>query len=133
MNGGFEVETVPDSRFAWLLAPGWSSTAANLNEIELWHTGYRGVDSNEGVQHAELNSRKADSIFQTVEVVDGSTYMWSIDHRARRDVDVLEVIINGISQGQFSADVDEWVTHSGYYTVFGESELTIEFKAIDEG
>ena len=81
-NGGFED---PDIASGWIYLQdddGWQG-----DNIEVWQTGFKGVDSFEGTQHGELNAHPYDatswSIFQTFDTVLNAVYDISFAYRAR--------------------------------------------------
>lgn len=83
-NGGFES---PDIGGGWTYlqdsADGWQG-----DNIEVWQTGFLGVNSYEGSQHGELNAHPYDatswSIYQTFDTVKDASYDLSFAYRARK-------------------------------------------------
>ena len=65
----------PDS-----VVPGWLSTTG---VIELWDSNFQGVNSYEGVVHAELNAHSPGALYQEVCLVNGDVFNWTFAHRAR--------------------------------------------------
>ena len=80
-NGGFEDSTITN---------GWtyySDTAWQGDNIEVWASGFNGVDSFEGEKHGELNAHPYDgdsfSIYQSFDTTDNALYDVSLAYRAR--------------------------------------------------
>lgn len=82
-NGGFESPNIQS---------GWTYLADNSDgwqgdNIEVWASGFNGVDSFEGTQHGELNAHPYDgsnfSIYQTFDTSASFTYDYSLAYRAR--------------------------------------------------
>ncbi len=102
------------------------------NVIETWGTGHRAFEASNGTQFVELNGDGPDSITQTVTVLPGQQYRWSVDHQGRVDTDTIEVIVNGKSQGRFTAQPGTWSTHTGVVAV-DAAQATITIRALDAG
>lgn len=104
INLGFESPSIacnvlqaPDS-----LIPGWSTTHPMSNGncgtgrgrlIELWRSGYNGVPSRAGRQHAELNAHQPSRIYQTVCLLEGDEIDWQFSHRGLSGTDVMDFSI----------------------------------------
>lgn len=80
-NGGFEDSTITN---------GWeyySDTAWQGDNIEVWASGFNGVDSHEGDKHGELNAHpytgNSFSIYQSFATTTDATYDVSLAYRAR--------------------------------------------------
>ena len=133
-NGGFEFND-PDGPGAPSfeitdddLVDEWSATT---NEIELWDSGFLGVDSYEGDVHAEMNANVPGTLFQEVCLIQGETLGWFFAHRAREggsgdatQTAILEIRNNagGLVQAlatQSSDQGDDWATNSGVTTYTG--------------
>ncbi len=130
-NPSFEADAIADNDVQVLPVSGWASSWAG-NLLEVWGTGFRGVVPSNGRQLVELNGDGPDSISQTVRVVPGQQYRWTFDHQGRADVDSVEVLVNGESQGRFSAQPGGWSTHSGVVTV-NTAKATVALRALDSG
>src|SRR3989442_1070026 len=67
VNGSFEEPKVTAAErwdyFHESDVPGWSNTASD-KKIELWQSGYQGMDSEDGGQHAELNATEYSTLYQ---------------------------------------------------------------------
>lgn len=70
--------------------PGWETThpigASNCGFgsgplMELWRSGYRGVPSRAGSQHAELNAYQNSRVYQSVCVLPNDQIDWRFSHR----------------------------------------------------
>ena len=115
--------------------PGWSTTAPD-GEIEIWASGFNGVDSFEGAQHAEVNANQFGALFQDLVTTANSEIVWSFAHRGRSGVDTVEVLIGPqggplLSQGTFSTDNDDWDLKSGSYVVpAGQTITRFQFLAV---
>lgn len=141
-NGGFESPVIPAKTFRLINqrdVPGWQTTASD-GRIELWSTGFGGVEAPEGNQFAELNATQASELFQTVETTPGQTLTWSVMHRARAagtSGDTMSVNIGAPDAAPNDTTVftdtldDGWVRHTGTYLVpDGQTETRFGFKAI---
>ncbi len=128
VNGGFERPAIPAKSYRQLPeadVPGWETTASD-KKIEIWSTGYNGVDAPVGDQFAELNATQPSELFQTVETTPGQTLTWSLLHRARgagASGDTMSVNIGPAGEAPnatytFTDRLSEgWVRHTGEYTV----------------
>ena len=138
MNSSFEDPFVPPNTFQFIplaSVPGWNTTDPS-GFIEFWGTGFQGVDSYEGSQHAELNAQNSSALFQELCVSPGSVFTWSIAHRGRAGVDVAQVRI-GATFATASVQVvmmtgnTAWEVYSGTYTVpLGQLNTVIVFEAV---
>ncbi len=130
VNGGFENPTgvTTWTPFSPSVVPGWSGS----NSVEIWRTGFNGVPSYEGVQHAELNSTGAApfSLFQDISTIAGQTYELSFAYRARANSsesfrvqasntggDMLSQVIDDHVVGQWSTFTQTFLATSGLTTI----------------
>lgn len=60
--------------------PGWQSTTGF---IELWDSGFNGVNAHAGAVFAEMNANDPGALYQNVCFTKGETIGWSFAHRAR--------------------------------------------------
>ncbi len=83
-GGGCSWAIIPSAN-----VPGWETThpvaAGNCGYgsgqlIELWKSGYNGVPSRAGGQHAELNASQASRIYQSVCVLPNDEIGWQFSH-----------------------------------------------------
>ncbi len=136
-NGSFEnplVVSAPhfvDSN----LMPCWRTTAAN-GQMELWNSGYNGVQSFSGNQFLEMNAFSFCIIYQDFIVQPNTILQIGFAHRGRAGVDSVNVSIGAvggtyISLGDFGADT-VWNYHSLNYTIpsGNDSVYTIRFNSI---
>lgn len=101
--------------------PGWNTTDPS-GDIEIWGTGFLGVPSFEGSQHAELNANNPGALFQEICVPPGSIISWSLAHRGRNGTDVAQVRIgenltNATVQVVMTTGNTAWQVYSGTYMV----------------
>ncbi|MEM7215328.1 MAG: hypothetical protein AAF423_07270 [Pseudomonadota bacterium] len=87
VNGGFETPPVPGAPPTFALlpqasVPGWTTTDS-LGQIELWDSGFLGVVSDTGLQHAELNANSAGTLTGTGSVTSRAEMLYFWAHRAR--------------------------------------------------
>ncbi|WP_282015825.1 HYR domain-containing protein [Marinifilum flexuosum] len=100
---------------------GWSSTP---HGIEIWRSGFLGVDTPDGGQFCELNSNGANTMFQDIDVNPGAEMVWAVTYRYRNSSsekvmlqigpDATSLVDVALIQNNHG---DAWVVHSGSYTV----------------
>lgn len=132
-NGGFETPPVSDCQstlychFPAAVVSGWQTTSPD-QEIEIWHDYHRGVDAAQGSQFVELNAKSRDTLFQDLELAEGSVMYWSLLHRGRTGLDSLDVRIGPRgatqSQRQLSSGPDGWHSYKGLYRVGADEPVT---------
>lgn len=139
VNGGFEH---------WDINKGWkygtdpSDGGWEGDNIEVWATGFLGVDSFEGEQHGELNAHysrreKQDgfSIHQSFETMAGYRYDVKFAYRARRNhnesflFDIFDDNTSIISEVMDQHITGEWSHYSSSFWGTGE-ETTLSFTAL---
>ena len=135
VNGGFES---PDITSGWTYGTdptgGWQG-----DNIEVWASGFLGVDSYEGNQHGELNAHAYDgtawSIYQSFDSVLAEVYDISFAYRARRsNSEVFRVTLQDSSGTILDQLVDDHVT--GQWNYFADSflgtgnEMTLTFTSV---
>lgn len=113
--------------------PGWQTTPDAV--IEIWDSGFRGVESQDGDYHAELNGPTPAQLFQEFSVSPGETIEYSIWHRGRHGVDEADILIGppGMQtvQQTISTDNTAWVQYTGTYIVpAGVSTVRIGFESV---
>ena len=144
-NGGFES---PDIESGWTFLqdsdPGWEG-----DNIEVWQTGFNGVNSYEGTQHGELNAHpvSADgfSIYQSFETVAGQSYDLTFAYQARRsndeafqlklftgDVDITSSydFTSGFNQEMNDHVMGSWSVYNNSFIGTGET-TTLMFTSIN--
>jgi len=127
LNNGFElpVTTDPFEFVPQSAVPDWGTNASD-GVIEVWQSGFQGVASFEGKQHAEINANERAAIFLDAPTIPGT---------------VITVGIGGANAGSISEIVETmetspagWVEYSGTYTVpAGQSVTRFTFTAVDNG
>ncbi len=132
-NPGFEVSGLNIDTWMSVEAnkiQGWDTTYPD-NRIEIWRSGFQGVEAVEGDYFAELNGNGLSTIYQEIEVVPGSTLTWSISHRGRAGEGVAEIYVDsGDSKVVLETMTDgnsQWGTYTGTYTV-PEGQNSIKFS-----
>lgn len=137
-NGSFEDPNVTTGTWEYFTADevdGW-----NGSNIEIWESGFNGVDAYEGSQFAELNAHPdmdgPFGIFQEIDTAIGQLYELSFAYRARQSTSEsfeLSVIPdgNGSSINTILDDhgTGEWSLYSG---MFEATSLitTIQFTSV---
>ncbi len=115
--------------------PGWQTTAPD-GRIELWQSGFGGVNSFAGAQHAEVNANSFGALFQDLSTTPDTNVLWSFAHRGRNGVDSVEVLIGPPggplqSQGVFSTGTGAWDVKRGSYPVpAGQLVTRFQFLAV---
>jgi len=114
--------------------PGWQTTAPD-NLIEVWDSGFGGVDSQGGKYHVEVNANTVAQIYQEVSVVPGMEIEYSIWHRGRAGVDVANVLVGApgaqtVHQTMTTGNT-AWVNYTGtYFVPAGVMTLRIGVEAV---
>ncbi len=136
INESFEEPTISGSSIQNESAiPGWSTTASD-QQIEIWQSGFLGVDSYDGTQHAELNANQNGALYQSLCLTPGTVMNWSARHRGRDGDDTMQV---RIGPDLASATIEQtmttgnttWVEYSGTYTVpAGQNNTVFIFEAV---
>lgn len=139
-NGSFETPTIGASTYAIVptnTVPGWQTSAENF--IEIWSSGFNGVNAAAGNQFAELNANVPGILYQSFCLNGaGGTINWSIKHRGRSGTDTAYVkfgnsLANSIASTPIVTMVSgntAWVTYSGVYTIpAGTRQIVITFQA----
>lgn len=115
--------------------PGWFSTATD-KKIEIWESGYSGVNSYDGNQHVELNANNYGALYQNLCLTPGTEMSWSVRHRGRAGTDVMQLRIgadlaSATVQETMTTDNTAWVLYSGTYTVpVGQTNTVFVFEAV---
>lgn len=140
LNGGFEMPVI-NKNWSYVAVDevyGWSTTTRH-NIIEIWTSGFQGIEAYEGIQFAELNAKNAGSNYQVISTTPGDILQWSFAHRGRASTtvpDVMQVEI-GPEGGAFnysetmSDTKSAWGFYSGTYTVpAGQTETRFALAAV---
>lgn len=145
-NGGFEtpdIDSVVGERGStsstWQYYDSSVVDGFSGSNIELWNSGFLGVDAFEGDQFLELNSHPSSggsfSIFQEFDTVVGQTYDLSFAYRARANSNEIFNLGLGSDSGfLFSQNIDdhttsEWSLFSLLFTATDYS-TTLTFTSV---
>ncbi|WP_162525016.1 DUF642 domain-containing protein [Marinobacter sp. BW6] len=133
-NGGFETSpALTQASGGWgFFTPdqvaGWDS---ETNNIEIWKSGFNGVNANEGGQFAELNAHpetgNAFTLFQDIVTNIGQSYELTFAYRARSGsgAESFNVTAGDINEGGLNQDIantsaSDWTIFSSMFTASGE-------------
>jgi len=115
--------------------PGWETTATD-HKIEIWTSGFQGVEAQEGQQFFEINANQVADLYQELCLEPGSSIVWSVWHRGRQGVDVAEVKIgetteSAVTMQTMSDGNTDWGYYSGSYTVpVGQTTTVFVFSSV---
>ncbi|MEO1148363.1 MAG: hypothetical protein AAFY26_22525 [Cyanobacteria bacterium J06638_22] len=137
INNGFEEPVIPGIAqifFGEDTVPGWSTTATD-DTIEIWAEGHEGISAKEGNQFAELNTHQPTAIYQSICIIPGATIQWSLWHRGRNGVDVMQVRIGAdlgtAGVAQTISNGQTWNFHTGTYIVpDGQANTMFVFESV---
>jgi hypothetical protein len=133
-NGDFENPNFSGTTWTWYTASavdGWDGS-----NIELWKSGFNGVNSYEGNQHAELNAHPNNglpfSIFQSFSSTVGQSYEVSFAYRARaNDSESFRFEVDGIINQLIDDQVTSgWSVFSSSFVAL-DSLSTIRFTSVN--
>lgn len=135
VNAGFEAPVVGACQNGFFcqfpaaeVLPWQSSSPVGV--IEIWNDGHQNVPASEGAQFVELDAVSQDTIWQDVPLLPGSLMYWSLLHRGRNGIEIMELLIGPPeapqSQGELASAETDWFPHSGLYRV-GPSETLTRF------
>jgi hypothetical protein len=130
-NGGFEIPGCGrnsvcypnESRMA-----GWKTTAPDKT-FELWGSGFEGLRSYEGTTFSEMNAFSIATLYQDIETVPGSTYIWAFAHCGRFGTDTMDFSI-GVPGGDLTVikraidGYHAWGVHTGVVRIPPDQVLT---------
>lgn len=110
---------------------GWN-TSSRSGSIQIWQSNYNGVVSYDGGQHVLINTDSVSDLYQDISTTPGSVLKWRFAHRARKDLDNVDLYIgvpDGRSTliGQFESDAAGWKVYSGQYVV-PDNQLRTRFS-----
>jgi len=113
------------------LVSGWGS---GDNNIEIWNSGFNGVDAADGKQFAELNAHPetgiAFTLFQDIVTTIGESYNLSFAYRARNGQESFNVSAADLDTQIQNTSTSEWTIYSGMFTA--QEELTrLMFTSVD--
>ena len=135
-NGSFENPNVTTGTWQFFTSDqvaGWTGS-----NIEIWESGFNGVNAYEGNQFAELNAHPdmdgPFGIYQTIDTTIGQTYDLSFAYRARQSNSesfMLSLISNGNSTDSLLNDhvTSGWSIFSGSF-IANALETTIKFTSV---
>jgi hypothetical protein len=127
LNGSFEQPVLPDSWEPYTSAemPGWDASGTS---IELWQSGFLGVTSQDGAQHAELNGTGFGTVFQDIAGLPAEAALsFRFAHRGRNGPDTLAFALTdpggdgafvtgddvALFAGEYTAGPGAWVVNAG--------------------
>ncbi len=141
-NGDFEDGAfVAPNSFSYFEngeVPCWLTTASD-STMEIWGTGWGGVNAYSGVQFIELCANMFAPMYQDFTATPGQEVIINVAHRARMVApDVMEVRIGHDGAWSVVATVSDglaWVYHTYTYTlpVGGSNTFTLLFFPISSG
>ncbi|MGG0257163.1 Ig-like domain-containing protein [Bacillus toyonensis] len=141
INGDFETPDMAAKKGVLVSqdeVPGWKTTDPT-GEIEVWKTGFMGIDSAQGKQHAELNAHNPGMLYQDVKTTPGQKIYWGLSHRGRDGVDTMRLRIGAASENpletptvqQISDNNKQWARYEGIYIVpEGQTMTRFGFEAV---
>jgi hypothetical protein len=118
-NGNIESPIVVSTPAYYTSAQmgGWQTTSPD-GLMELWNSGFGGINSFSGVQHMEINGYYDSTLFQNITVSPGTNLAISFAHRGRGGIDTLSVSAGPVG-GPYTVlgNYGDGNTAWGYYTV----------------
>ncbi len=137
VNESFELPNIPGnySQLDEDLVPGWETTSTD-DLIEIWNSGFNGVPSFDGGQHAELNATQNSALYQILCLTPGSVMSWSLRHRGRNGDDTMQVrigadLVTAVVEATMTSPNTSWEYYSGTYTVpLGQGNTYFIFEAV---
>ena len=104
-------------------AGGWLTTEPD-HKVEVWGSGYSGVNAYDGTNFAELNANAVGALYQSTSgIQSGDVVDYHFAHRGRLGVDTMELKITDTKTGvvlfahQYSDGNQAWGFYSGSFTV----------------
>lgn len=93
---------------------GWQTSDS---KIEIWGDGFLGVDAGDGDYFAEINARKAGTLFQEVSDIEaGQQVGFTFMHRARKGTDVMNLAITDLGLDNLFGTQDDTVLFTKDYS-----------------
>ncbi|WMP19132.1 GEVED domain-containing protein [Thiothrix lacustris] len=144
LYGVYQENVVPGWAFI-ASDPGATTAEANAgtafdarNAIELWKSGFDGVPSYEGNQHAEINAYVYGNLYQDLQTTPGTVINYQFAHRGRSGVDTIDVLLgapgatSSVTGGSgFTTGNTAWKVYTGSYTVPAGQYITrFSFQAL---
>lgn len=135
VNWGFEEYPVDPGTFDFFETNpyfGWQTDFPN-GKIEIWGSGFMGIDSHEGIRFTELNTY---SIYRDLSTIPANVpFDISFAHRARVNSDLVKLtvidLVNGnhILSQDFEVTDDFWLIHQAHIAAHS-GNLRITFTPI---
>jgi hypothetical protein len=119
INGGFEAypqaadsySTYTDTDYA-----GWRTTEAD-HQIEVWGTGFQGVNAYQGDGFVEINANSVSTLYQDVSgIPPGALLSFAFAHRGRMGKDVMRLVLTDLGADGVYGDSDDTVLYSHKYS-----------------
>lgn len=146
INASFEDDVNPDDALrtfgggpsAFLFnasdVAGWQTTSPD-QQIEIWQSGFQGVESQAGSYHAEIDANRPAQLFQEIDVLPGDVVEYSVWHRGRAGVDTADIVIGPAGNQEFQQRISTgnqaWAQYTGEYIVGdGVTSIRIGFESI---
>lgn len=114
----------------------YAYTTDGENNVELWMSGFQGIDAVEGNQFMELNAHTGGTFSQDISL-DNDCYdvFWSVHHRGRTGVDSMRIYIYAGATTYVDQIVGTgktaWEQYQGVFTTEDvTTEIKIEFTTI---
>jgi hypothetical protein len=99
--------------------PGWQTTDSH---IEIWESGFLGVEAADGDYFAEINAHNFGSLFQEVSDISAGQQMgFSFFHRARQGTDVMNLAITDLGVDNVFGTLDDTVLFTKDYSATTEA------------
>ncbi len=99
--------------------PGWQTTDSH---IEIWESGFLGVEAADGNYFAEINAHNFGSLFQEVSDIGAGQRMgFSFFHRARQGTDVMNLAITDLGLDNVFGTLDDTVLFTKNYSATTEA------------
>jgi len=145
-NGSFEtpdIDTVIGERGStsatWQFYNSEDVDGFSGSNVEIWNSGFLGVEAWEGGQFMELNSHGnsvgAFTVYQSFDTVIGQSYEFSFAYRARRNNnEAFNVNLGGSNSSLLDTTFSDhetgfWSTFTSFFTA-EEEQTTLRFTAI---
>jgi hypothetical protein len=133
-NGSFDTPSLQISVSLTQAINCWNTTASD-GMMEIWASGFQGVNSYDGPHHMELNATEAATMYQDFNLSITGSVPVSFAHRGRAGMDSMEVFIGPlggpyISLGKFGDGASAWGTYTVSYNVLATGMHRISFTPI---
>ncbi len=119
INGGFEDFSGSVGTWRSISEPGvagWNTTASD-DKIEIWKSGFLGVDAFEGGYLAELNANQPSTLYQDFnDISSGDVVGFEFAHRGRDGDDTMRVTVTDFGQDGVFGSSDDTDLFTSEYT-----------------